>query len=63
MANKTGLDLKGCLLALRNSKDYAIGVLTNCKEKHWQELLEIIKDHPEYDADRVELIAMALGKE
>lgn len=63
MANKIGMNLRDRLLALKNTKDYAVGVLTNCTEKHWEELLDIIKDHPEYDADRVALIALALGEE
>lgn len=56
-----GLKLKRKLELICNNHDFTLGIMVNAKEEHWCELLEIITTE-ELDADRISLIALALGE-
>ncbi len=50
------------LLSINSNSAYAMGVMTNAGEKHWEVLLEILKEEKELSSDRVALLALALGE-
>ena len=65
MTNSVKHELREELLKLKNSRVFALSVMSSAKtESNWKELLDIIKEKgDEVTADRIALYAISLGEQ
>lgn len=61
---KTEIELRDLLLKLSNNDiDFAKGVMTNTQTKKCrQEMIELIKEHPDITCNRISLMSVAFGE-